>query len=221
MRRSLRPRRATLLVAGALVLAEAIVVAWYVALTGAGDVLVLLYPFVWMDAAVLAVWRTPRSAADAGRRTAALAVAAVYGVVLAAVGGLVGPGLAFGSLDVSQSLRLVTRLPPGYSPALVYLGEFLHLSVTPYKLVGYGALVYLLYARLLDLRLGLGGGESVLAGLLGLFSCVSCTWPLIAAVLTGALGVSTGAVTAFTPHLWLSTVVFVVTVVLLYWRPTH
>ncbi len=217
---ALRPRRETVLVAGALVLAEAIVLGWYLALVGAEDVLALVYPFVWMDVALLAVWRTDPPRAERRRRWLALSGAGVYGVVLAYVGGLVGPGLAFGSLDVAGSFRVATRLPPGYSPALVYLGEHLQVTVPPYKFVGYGALVYLLYVTLIDLRLGSSGG-SALAGLLGLFSCVSCTWPVVAAVLSGTLGVSASTLTAFTPELWTSTAVFVVTVALLYWRPTH
>lgn len=218
---SLRPRRETLLVAGALVLAELLVVGWYVALAGpVGDLPALLYPFVWMDVALLAVWRTPLPRAGGRRRWIALSVVAVYGVALSYFGGLVGPGLAFGSLEVPASTRLALRLPPGYSPALVHLGEYVQLSVTPYKLVGYGALVYLLYATLLDVGSAVGGG-SALAGLLGLFSCVSCTWPILASVLTGAFGVGASAIGAFTPELWLSTVVFVVTVLLLYWRPTQ
>lgn len=217
---AVRPRRQTLLVAGALVLAEAIVLAWYLALVGAEDVLALVYPFVWMDVALLAVWRTDPPRVGRRRRWLALAVAGAYGVVLAYVGGVVGPGLAFGSLDVEGSLRVATRLPPGYSPALVYLGEYLQVTLSPYKIVGYGALVYLLYVTVLDLRLASSGG-SALAGVLGLFSCVSCTWPLVAAVLSGALGVSASTLTAFTPELWTSTVVFVVTVTLLYWQPTQ
>ncbi len=207
--------------AGALVLAEAIALAWYLALVGAEDVLALVYPFVWMDVALLAVWRTDPPGATRRRRRVALGVAGGYAVVLAYVGGLVGPGLAFGSLDVAGSLRVATRLPPGYSPAVVYLGEYLQVTLPPYKIVGYGALVYLLYVTVLDLRVGTGTGGSALAGLLGLFSCVSCTWPVVAAVASGTLGVSASTLTAFTPELWTSTLVFVVTVGLLYWRPTH
>lgn len=207
--------------AGALVVAECIVVGWYVALTGpVADPLSLLYPFVWMDVSLLAVWRTPLPEASRRRRGVALVVVAVYAAVLAYAGGLVGTGLAFSSLDVPASLRVVARLPPGYSPAVVYLGPYLQVSVTPYKLVGYGALSYLLYATLLGLSLGLRGGGSALAGVLGLFSCVSCTWPVVVAVVTGVFGVGAGAVVAFTPELWTSTAVFVVTVVLLYWRPS-
>jgi len=218
---SLAPDPQTLRVAGALVSLQVLVLGWYVVLVGADDLLALAWPFVWMDAAVLAVWRTTPPEATGGRRGLALAVAVVYGVVLAYAGGLVGPGLVFGSLDVAPSFRLALRPPPGYSPALVYLGPYVQLSVTPYKLVGYTALAYLLYVTLLDLRLGVGDGGSLVAGLLGLCTCVACTWPLVAAVLTGTLGVAGSAVTAFTPELWVSTVVYVVTVGLLYWRPTQ
>lgn len=219
---TLLPRRETLLVAGALVLAELIVLAWYVSLVGpVVDLASLVYPFVWMDVALLAVWRTAAPPTAAGRRLPVVAVVAVYAVVLSYFGGLVGPGVALSGLDVPTSFRVATRLPPGYSPAVLYLGEYVHLSVTPYKLVGYGALSYLLYVTLVDLRLGLAGGTSAVGAVVGLFSCVSCTWPILAAVVTGSLGVGASTLAAFTPELWQSTAVFVVTVALLYWRPSY
>jgi len=54
---------------------------------------------------------------------------------------------------------------------------------------------------------------------LGLLSCVSCTWPVLASLVGGVAG-GTGLAAAVTTQSYgLSTVVFCVTVGLLYWRP--
>jgi cytochrome c biogenesis protein CcdA len=57
-------------------------------------------------------------------------------------------------------------------------------------------------------------------GILGLLSCVSCSWPILATLVTGVAGSGTAiAGAAYAQSYGLSTVVFVVTVGLLYWRP--
>lgn len=91
----------------------------------------------------------------------------------------------------------------------------LQFALLPFKLVGYLALAYLVYVTVLDAT----GG--VLGGVLGLFSCVSCTLPVIAGVLSGFVG-GAGAVAtaAYAQSYALSTAVFVLTIALLVWRPT-
>jgi len=86
--------------------------------------------------------------------------------------------------------------------------------VIPYKLIGYLALTYLVYVTLLD------AAGSAVGGVLGLLSCVSCTWPVLATIVTGVAGSGTALAGAVYAQSYdLSTVVFVVTVGLLYWRP--
>jgi hypothetical protein len=104
-------------------------------------------------------------------------------------------------------------LPPGWSPSLIYTGELLHLVVLPYKVIGYVALAYLVYKTALD------ASSAIFGGVVGIFSCVSCSFPLIAGLVTGIGGGSLAAATAQSSYL-LSTVVFVVTVGLLYWQPS-
>jgi hypothetical protein len=207
----LLPDRQTLLLAGLIVNLELIAVLMYVNLSGAtfSAPRYLVYPWIWINVGVWAVVRTrPRATSDRYRWLAA-GVAVAYFALLAYVGGLVGLGGMATGLAVSW-------LPPGWGPAVIYGGESLRLILVPFKLVGYLALTYLVYATILD------AAGSAVAGLVGLFSCVSCTWPVAASLLTGVLGGTVGFASggAYSLTYDLSTVVFVVSVGLLYWRPT-
>ncbi len=84
----------------------------------------------------------------------------------------------------------------------------------PARVVGYLALGYLVYATVID-----AAGAAV-SGIVGLFSCVSCSWPILASLLSGVAGGGSALVAAtFDFSYDISTVVFLVTVALLYWRP--
>jgi uncharacterized membrane protein YjjP (DUF1212 family) len=84
----------------------------------------------------------------------------------------------------------------------------------PARVVGYLALAYLVYGTVVD------ASSAGIAGLLGLLSCVSCTWPVIASVVAAVAGGGSAlAATALGVSYDLSTLVFLVTVGLLYWRP--
>ncbi|MEF8841017.1 MAG: hypothetical protein V5A62_05265 [Haloarculaceae archaeon] len=206
--------RETLVYGAAVLNAEVLLVLAYVALVGPQVTrpLFYVYPFVWINAALYALWRTDLPAAPTRRRLAAGAVALAYLGVLSYVGGLFG----FGAGGAVTGLRLeLAALPPGWSPALIYAGASLQFALLPFKLFGYLVLAYLLYATLLDAAAGLLGGA------LGLFSCVSCTLPVIAGVVSGFVGgAGVAAAAAYGQSYALSTVVFVLTVALLLWRPT-
>jgi hypothetical protein len=90
----------------------------------------------------------------------------------------------------------------------VFRNSLLQTVIVPFKLVGYLAFAYLLYARLLDATAG------VLSGVFGLVSCVGCTFSLLLPL----VGASTFSAIAWLS--WdLSTLVFLVTIALLYWSP--
>lgn len=213
----LRPDRGQVLLAAVVLNTELLVVLAYVALARPrfGDLspwtvaAFYAYPFVWLNVAALGVLKARVPDAPARRRLAAGLVASGYLLVLAYAGGLVGPA------GRETGVRLVLgALPPGWSPALIYGGTVLQVTLVPFKLVGYLVLAYLVYATVLD------AAGSVLGGVFGLFSCVSCTLPVIAGILSGLVGGSTALVTAATGQSYaLSTVVFAVTVALLVWRP--
>jgi len=170
----------------------------------------VVYGLLWVNVGLLAVRAAdPPPGATFGERRRALAVAAAYFGVLAVLGGLVGTGLGADA----TGLR-VAWLTPGWGPALVYGGHAVAVVLMPAYVVGYLALSYLLYVTVLD------AAGSAVGGLLGLVSCVSCTWPVLATVASTAFGGAglLAASAAEVPY-DLSTAVFLATVTLLYWRP--
>jgi hypothetical protein len=169
-----------------------------------------LYGLVWVNVGAYAIYRTRTPGGiDFRTRRRALAVATAYFGLLAVFGGMIGIGLG----EYATGAR-IAWLPPGWGPAFVYAGSSVVVAVTPAFLIGYLALSYLVYVTILE------ASGSALAGIVGLFSCVSCTWPILAAIASSILGGAgiLGA-TALNASYDLSTIVFLVTVALLYWRP--
>jgi hypothetical protein len=212
----LRPDREELLIAVLIVNSELLLlgVYWLVSpaeLTSLLGVRYWIYPFVWINVGLWAILKTTPTPASSRNRWVAGGLAVGYFAVLAYFGGLVGPA----SSAAGRSLRLtVLALPPGWAPTLIYNGSVLSAALFPFKLVGYVALAYLVYATVLD------AAGSAVTGLLGLLSCVSCTWPILASLATGILGSGSALAGAvYSQSYGLSTLVFVVTVGLLYWRP--
>lgn len=212
----LRPDREELLIAAMVVNSEILLlgVYWLVSsseLTSLLAVRYWVYPFVWINVGLWAIFKTVPASADDRDRWLAGVIAVGYFAMLAYFGGLVGPA----SSAAGRSLRLtVLALPPGWAPTLIYNGGVLSAALFPFKLVGYVALAYLVYATVLD------AAGSAVTGVLGLLSCVSCTWPVLASLATGVLGSGSAIAGAvYSQSYGLSTLVFVVTVGLLYWRP--
>ena len=211
----LRPGRPAALGLATLVVVELLLAGLYVtspAVAGVADpatfAWVVLQPFVWIDVALLAVLTTRPPPTSTGRRYAGVLVGAGYFLVLAYFGGLLGAPTSIGALDVNWVL------PPGYSPRLFYDGALLRVALEPYKLVGYLALAYLVYVTVLD------AAGSALSGIVGLFSCVSCTWPLVGTVAASLFGGSSAVASAAMDQAYpLSTLVFLSAVALLWWRP--
>lgn len=170
----------------------------------------VLYGLTWVNVGALVLWkvRPPSGYAFATRRRA-IVVAASYFALLAFFGGMVGTGVPESFVDLR-----IAWLTPGWGPAFVYAGELLTIVVMPAYLIGYLALAHLLYITVLE------ASGSVVAGVVGLFSCVSCTFPILAAIASSLLGGSgILAATALDASYGVSTAVFLVTVALLYWRP--
>ena len=207
----------TLLWLAALLIAEVLLAVVYVTspmVAGVADpvtfAVVLLQPFVWIDVALLAVLTTRPPSTSARRRWGGAVLAAGYFVVLAYFGGLIGPGTGTGLAGVNWVL------PPGYSPRLFYDGALLAVTLEPYKVAGYAALAYLVYVTVLD------AAGAALSGVVGLFSCVSCTWPILGTVAAGLFGGSSAVASAAMDQAYpLSTLVFLSAVLLLWWRPAR
>jgi hypothetical protein len=215
------PSRETVLYGALVVNAEFFLLATYLLATDTTgrSVWFYVYPFVWINLSLWAIVRTDLVLTSQRDRRVAAFLAGGYALLLAYFGGVVGPGTASFGFEVggeayAAGFRLAVDLPPGYGPALLYDGLYVRVSLLPYKLVGYGALIYLVYATALE-------AVSVsVSGLVGLLSCVSCSWPILTSLVTGVAGGSSAvAAAAFANSYGLSTLVFVVTVALLYWRP--
>lgn len=200
----------------ALVATQALLAVVYVTSPAGGDVVapvtyavVILQPFVWIDVGLLAVLTTAPPPVSTRRRRVGALVAVGYFLLLGYVGGLFGPGMGTGAAGVNW------LLPPGYSPRLFYDGGLLSLTLAPYKVVGYCALAYLVYVTVLD------AAGTALSGVVGLFSCISCTWPVIGTIAAGVFGSSSALATAAMNQAYpLSTLVFLSAVALLWWRPS-
>lgn len=206
-----RPARGTILWGAVLVNSELVALLLYLAQPDIVPTAVryYVYPFVWINVGLWALVRVDPPTASRRRRLIAGALAIGYLLVLAYAGGLVGRGLG----AMATGFR-IAMLPPGTGPALVYGGEAIRLTLFPYEVIGYVALSYLVYATVLDVA------RSTIGSVFGLFSCVSCTWPVLASVVSGIAGSSsTVASAALASSYGLSTLIFVVTVCLLYWRP--
>jgi hypothetical protein len=220
----LRPSRDTLLWVGLVLNTELILTFAYLLLA---DVTVtewryLVFPFVWLNLSAWALLRTTPSAGSARARYVAGAIAVVYFILLASVGGLLKPGLLFhghaggsAGAHAHPSGFRIAWLPPGWGPALLYSGGIVQATLMPYKVVGYVTLAYLVYDTVLETA------GSAVSGLLGLISCVSCTWPVVATLAAGFAGSGTAVAAAASEWSYaLGTVAFAVTVVLLRWRPS-
>jgi hypothetical protein len=187
-----------------LTVAEAGVVLAYLAVTET-DVLsarYLAYPFVWTNAAVLAVAYAPvpRPRLDDRWTLGAAGLAVGYFLTLCVAGGLAsaGNGTGLGSVSVLSAV-------PGWGPLVTLSGGVVHLSLVPFKLVGYAGLATLAYAALAR------ASRSLLGGALGLVTCVSCTGSVLGTLLAGVLGGSSVAASAALSQSYdLSTAIFLV-----------
>jgi hypothetical protein len=205
-------RRLAVALAGLLGVEALLLLAWLWVAPGAVTApRYLLYPFVWIDASLLAVAvvlgdsRGQDGPAAADRpRLLPLVVGVGYAGLLLWAGGLVGVG------GRSGAVTLLTA-PPGWGPILLYDGV-VRLAVVPFKLVG-----YLVLAWLVALVVA-AAGRPLVSGALGLVTCVGCTGPLLVA-LVAALG--GGSVTAYAEASGLaydlSTAVFLVSLVGVTW----
>lgn len=206
-----RPDPMTVAVAFLVVLAEVAFLLAYLQASPVGlrnPLVALGVPLVWVNLGLF-VFARVRPSPDAGRQWPAVVLAGGYFAVLAVAGGLVttGPTGAGGA-------RVVLQGVPGWIPLVVVPIPPLSVVIVPFKLVGYLALAYLVYVTVRD------ASGALVGGLIGLFSCVSCTFPVITAVLSGVAGGGSAlAAAAYSNSYLLSTVVFAVTVGLLVWRP--
>jgi len=155
------------------------------------------YPLVWILVSGAALKRYVAPALGSPSLPA-VAVGVGYAVALQYTAGLLGPA----STPPSTSVHLAL---PGWGPAVVYVGSLLSISVIPFLTIGYVTLGAL--ATVAVDRTWSASGP----GVVGLFACVSCTAPLIAAV-AGSLGAGTVATTVSHAQYPLATGAFLLSV---------
>ena len=204
--------------AAALVLAcEALVLLAYFGLTpnSVTQPRYALYPFVWMNAALYAVWRVaPADPPEWARRLADFAGVG-YFLLLAFLGGLLavfGPEHAHTHVHGWQ----VTMAAPGYGPRVGYVGSWFHVYVVPYRVVGYAALAYLVSAAVREVSVG---SLRAVTGALGVVTCVGCAFPVVATLASGGGALAGLASVATAYPLDVSTAAFLLSVAALSWRP--
>ncbi|SNZ03007.1 hypothetical protein SAMN06269185_0169 [Natronoarchaeum philippinense] len=221
------PDRGTLLLYAVALNTEVLVVLLYLLMTGSTLGMFGIYGMIWVTVGLWAIYRADPSPTDPRQRRIAAAIAGAYFLVLALIQGLIAPGptlaaqLGLDSASAVDASLYATGFgttiqgPPGLVPAVHYTGAYVDVTLLPTYAIGYGALAYLVYATIID------AARASVSGLLGLVSCVSCTWPVIASLIAGVTGGSASALTGVASALGFgaSTAVFVLTVTLLRWRP--
>jgi hypothetical protein len=211
----LRPRLPDRRVWAGLLAVEALWVAGHFTLTPAAitDPRYVLYPFVWMNAGIYAVWRVRPAPADDGLRRLADFVGAGYFAALAWLSGLLA---VYGADHAHTHVHgwQVTLAMPGWGPRIAYVGSWFHVYFVPYRVIGYLALAYLLAAAVRELS------TRTLTGVLGVATCIGCSFPLLLSF-AGSVGLGGGAGLATVAGLSLdvSTAAFLLAVAVLTWRP--
>jgi hypothetical protein len=198
---------------GVVVAAELALLGIYVLATP-GDVTTpryALYPFVWINAGIWAVFHTDVPSATRIQQVAAGLVAVVYLFVLLWFAGLVGIDPAGNPADI-VGLTIGYGSPGWERVRLVLPGAYL--TLIPYRVIGYLTLSFLVFVTLLDAT------EAALSGAIGLLSCISCSFPILASLSTGLFGGSAALATNVLAYsVDVSTAVFLLALALLYYRP--
>lgn len=224
-----RPSKQELLVGAAILNAELLAVLLYLLFmpVRVQSWRFIFYGFLWINLGIFAIAKTSPAPTDPRTRRIAILVAAGYFLLLAVAGGILGPSHSspiaalltdghthsHGATAAAGSYEL-RMLPPGWGPAFVYQGAWFMLILMPYKVVGYVALAYLVYATVID------AVTASISGALGLLSCISCTWPILGSIAASIFG--SGSAVAVAATTWpydISTVAFVGALGLLMWRP--
>ncbi|MFC6834985.1 DUF7546 family protein [Halomarina ordinaria] len=206
--------------AAAVLVAEALLVVGYFGATGARptDPRYVVYPFVWINLGVWALVRTRPSPTTRPRRLAAALLAGGYFLLLAWLSGLVDPPTLLGAATAHAHAHgadhshahltgwQFTPSAPGWGPRVAYVGHTGHVYFVPYLAVGYLGLAYLVYARLLE------ASAAALPGVVGVVSCLGCSFPVLASLSAGG---STAALAAAALSFDVSTAAYVLAVALL------
>lgn len=201
---------------GLVVAAELLLLVAYFGLTPAEPTSIryALYPFVWINIGLYAVLKASSPTVEGRYRLAGAIIAGGYFLVLAVVSGLIV--IPLGQYDGTHAVSgvHVTMGAPGWGPAVAYVGPGFQLTFVPYLVIGYLSLAYLVYLTVAEAT------GAAISGVLGLVSCVGCTFPVVASLVAGFAGGTSGLTTAvYSLSVDISTAIFVLAIALLYWQP--
>ncbi|MFB6088115.1 MAG: hypothetical protein ABEJ85_06300 [Haloarculaceae archaeon] len=174
----------------------------------------VLYPFLWINVAIVAVVAVRPRRASRRHRLLAAAVAGAYFLLLANWSGLVGLTTT-GHHAIPESVLGLTigQGSPGWQ-RVRFITPLFNVQFIPYRVIGYLGLTYLVYVAVIDAT------GAVLSGALGFLSCLSCSFPIVAAAITSIWGGSTTLMGSVYAHsVDISTATFLLSAALLYWRP--
>ena len=174
----------------------------------------VVYPFLWINAVLWAGMRTRTRRSSRRHHLVAATVAGAYFLLLANWAGLVVL-TGGGHHPVPDSILglSVGSGSPGWA-RVRFITRTVAVSFIPFRVIGYLGLAYLVYAAVLDVT------SALATGAVGLVSCISCSFPIVASAVTGVWGGSITAMSTVQAYsIDLSTLAFLVSVGLLYWRP--
>lgn len=160
-----------------------------------------LYPVVWLVCSIYLVAVLARRGPTLFDAPLAVAVAVGYLVVLAAIGTPIG--LSSGSATV-----MTVWATPGWGPIVMYSIGPIGGTLVPFEVIGYVALAYAVGCAVA------ASSRGVLAGTLGLFTCIGCVLPVIGA-LAGLFGGTAAVLQPAATSYGLATGLFATTVLLL------
>jgi len=180
------------------------------------DPLILLYPFLWINSSIFVLLLILPTSMPFLRRLPALFLGILYFIVLAYLSSILDLGHIFHGhslFDHDFGLRVAfAPLPPGWAPSIFYSGNIVSIYALFFELIGYLSLSYLFYRSVLSFD------RFALSGVIGVFSCVSCTWPLIGAYLSSISGSSLPLFLSTHQSYGLSTLIFITALSLLFWN---
>lgn len=169
-----------------------------------------LYPFVWINVSIWAVRQTTPPPASRRHELLASTAAAGYFLVLCWLAGLVGITLTGNPTELLGVT--VGYGSPGWE-RVRFVTPIAHLTLIPFRVVGYLALSYLVYVTILEATV------AAISGSLGFVACLSCGVPVVGSLATGLFGASASLTgTLYTHAVDISTAVFLLAVGLLYYR---
>ncbi|QFU84333.1 DUF7546 family protein [Natronorubrum aibiense] len=172
-----------------------------------------LLPFIWSTASVWVVWHTRPDSPRPRVRILAAAVAAAYLLVLFYLSGLLqSSSPSIGQLIGSNAIGVTWGRSLGWSPVLVYVGDWVALTLVPYQTLGLVALAYLVYDALLEVA------RSAIGGVIGFAACPACVGPMFAPLLAGGASSSSVVLVAGRWGYEIATVLFLVSISILYHR---